>query len=125
MINSVKSFGDWEIFINFADARRFQTVLQSAAIAQLVEHFIRNEKVVGSSPTRGSPNPFWLIKLEGIVFWMQNLYLKHFLNLSPTTRFYLQLLIFLSQLLVFWCELLSVNHIEMHHKYHVVVSDYI
>ncbi len=25
-----------------------------AAIAQLVEHFIRNEKVVGSSPTRGS-----------------------------------------------------------------------
>ncbi len=26
----------------------------SAAIAQLVEHFIRNEKVVGSSPTRGS-----------------------------------------------------------------------
>ena len=29
-----------------------------AAIAQLVEHFIRNEKVVGSSPTRGSPNPF-------------------------------------------------------------------
>ena len=27
---------------------------QSAAIAQLVEHFIRNEKVVGSSPTRGS-----------------------------------------------------------------------
>ena len=28
--------------------------LKSAAIAQLVEHFIRNEKVVGSSPTRGS-----------------------------------------------------------------------
>ncbi len=27
-----------------------------AAIAQLVEHFIRNEKVVGSSPTRGSRN---------------------------------------------------------------------
>ena len=27
-----------------------------AAIAQLVEHFIRNEKVVGSSPTRGSIN---------------------------------------------------------------------
>ena len=27
-----------------------------AAIAQLVEHFIRNEKVVGSSPTRGSQN---------------------------------------------------------------------
>ena len=27
---------------------------ESAAIAQLVEHFIRNEKVVGSSPTRGS-----------------------------------------------------------------------
>ena len=27
---------------------------QSAAIAQSVEHFIRNEKVVGSSPTRGS-----------------------------------------------------------------------
>ncbi len=26
----------------------------SAAIAQSVEHFIRNEKVVGSSPTRGS-----------------------------------------------------------------------
>ena len=25
-----------------------------AAIAQLVEHFIRNEKVVGSSPPRGS-----------------------------------------------------------------------
>ena len=25
-----------------------------AAIAQSVEHFIRNEKVVGSSPTRGS-----------------------------------------------------------------------
>lgn len=29
---------------------------QNAAIAQLVEHFIRNEKVVGSSPTRGSNN---------------------------------------------------------------------
>ena len=28
--------------------------MQLAAIAQLVEHFIRNEKVVGSSPTRGS-----------------------------------------------------------------------
>ena len=26
----------------------------SAAIAQLVEHFIRNEKVMGSSPIRGS-----------------------------------------------------------------------
>ena len=26
----------------------------TAAIAQSVEHFIRNEKVVGSSPTRGS-----------------------------------------------------------------------
>ena len=25
-----------------------------AAIAQLVEHFIRNERVVGSSPIRGS-----------------------------------------------------------------------
>ena len=29
-------------------------VAKSAAIAQSVEHFIRNEKVVGSSPTRGS-----------------------------------------------------------------------
>ncbi len=28
--------------------------MKQAAIAQLVEHFIRNEKVVGSSPTRGS-----------------------------------------------------------------------
>ncbi len=27
---------------------------RQAAIAQSVEHFIRNEKVVGSSPTRGS-----------------------------------------------------------------------
>ena len=31
----------------------------SAAIAQLVEHFIRNEKVVGSSPTRGSNIASW------------------------------------------------------------------
>ncbi len=27
---------------------------KKAAIAQLVEHFIRNEKVMGSSPIRGS-----------------------------------------------------------------------
>ncbi len=30
----------------------------SAAIAQLVEHFIRNEKVPGSSPGRGSSEWF-------------------------------------------------------------------
>lgn len=34
--------------------RIFANAKQSAAIAQSVEHFIRNEKVVGSSPTRGS-----------------------------------------------------------------------
>ena len=28
--------------------------IATAAIAQLVEHFIRNEKVTGSSPVRGS-----------------------------------------------------------------------
>ena len=39
-------FVDWKFFRNFAP--------DNAAIAQLVEHFIRNEKVVGSSPTRGS-----------------------------------------------------------------------
>ena len=33
---------------------RLPSASLSAAIAQLVEHFIRNEKVVGSSPTRGS-----------------------------------------------------------------------
>lgn len=38
---------------NFA-YKKHQKLLISAAIAQLVEHFIRNEKVVGSSPTRGS-----------------------------------------------------------------------
>ena len=32
----------------------FASPAPNAAIAQLVEHFIRNEKVVGSSPTRGS-----------------------------------------------------------------------
>ena len=31
-----------------------KTTLASAAIAQSVEHFIRNEKVAGSSPARGS-----------------------------------------------------------------------
>ncbi len=31
--------------------------IATAAIAQLVEHFIRNEKVTGSSPVRGSKNP--------------------------------------------------------------------
>lgn len=40
--------GDSEIFANFAPQ------INQAAIAQSVEHFIRNEKVVGSSPTRGS-----------------------------------------------------------------------
>ncbi len=39
---------DSEIFANFAPQ------INQAAIAQSVEHFIRNEKVVGSSPTRGS-----------------------------------------------------------------------
>ena len=39
-------FVDRKFFRNFAP--------DNAAIAQLVEHFIRNEKVVGSSPTRGS-----------------------------------------------------------------------
>ena len=34
--------------------KRSHKVSYQAAIAQLVEHFIRNEKVVGSSPTRGS-----------------------------------------------------------------------
>ncbi len=32
----------------------FCTGFRFAAIAQLVEHFIRNEKVGGSSPPRGS-----------------------------------------------------------------------
>ena len=40
--------------------------MQNAAIAQLVEHFIRNEKVVGSSPTRGSLDPLELIGFQGI-----------------------------------------------------------
>ncbi len=36
----------------------------SAAIAQSVEHFIRNEKVVGSSPTRGSRLKLPVMKKE-------------------------------------------------------------
>ena len=39
----------------------------SAAIAQLVEHFIRNEKVVGSSPTRGSVFKRLLIRLLRLI----------------------------------------------------------
>lgn len=65
-INNVKFFGNPIFFINFAPAEGSGAGLLpvgtvgtrqrhvSAAIAQLVEHFIRNEKVVGSSPTRGS-----------------------------------------------------------------------
>ena len=41
-----------EVFVNWKKIRNFAP--DNAAIAQLVEHFIRNEKVVGSSPTRGS-----------------------------------------------------------------------
>ena len=36
-----------------------------AAIAQLVEHFIRNEKVMGSSPIRGST-------IGSILIWSLN-----------------------------------------------------
>ena len=37
----------------------------SAAIAQSVEHFIRNEKVLGSSPSRGSNTAILLMKEKG------------------------------------------------------------
>ncbi len=45
-------FADSKKSITFAPAK--QNTLASAAIAQSVEHFIRNEKVAGSSPARGS-----------------------------------------------------------------------
>ena len=57
------------IMFNFAQRKAPKGVVRQAKIAQVVEHFPRNEKVAGSSPAFGSKQRIVALVATIFVFW--------------------------------------------------------